>query len=211
MAQWQQSWGKLLEAAAEVRVFSQASETLLRQAYPQLGAVVQVCPHVLPHHVPQISAVQPAEGGPVIGVLGNIGAHKGAAVLQQLSRHLNRTQQAKLVVIGNVDPAFALARGTQVHGSYELRDLPGLVARYRISGWLIPSVWPETFSFTTHEALATGMPVFAFDLGAQGEAVARATGQGARGAVLPLQADGSAGAEQWLSVMLPHLTGEVPR
>ena len=36
---------------------------------------------------------------------------------------------------------------------------------------LVPSVWPETFSFTTHETLATGLPVLALDLGAQGAAV----------------------------------------
>jgi glycosyltransferase involved in cell wall biosynthesis len=35
----------------------------------------------------------------------------------------------------------------------------------------MPSVWPETYSFATREALATGLPVFAFDIGAQGEAV----------------------------------------
>ena len=77
-----------------------------------------------------------------------------------------------------VDPAFPLAPPARIHGSYQRRDLPGLVARYGISAWLIPSVWPETFSFTTHEAIATGLPVFAFDLGAQAEAL-RAAGLGA--------------------------------
>lgn len=38
----------------------------------------------------------------------------------------------------------------------------------------MPSIWPETFSFTTREMLATGLPVMAFDLGAQGEAVREA-------------------------------------
>lgn len=38
----------------------------------------------------------------------------------------------------------------------------------------MPSIWPETFSFVTHEALATGLPVYGFDIGAQGEALRRA-------------------------------------
>jgi hypothetical protein len=38
----------------------------------------------------------------------------------------------------------------------------------------VPAVWPETYSFSTREALATGLPVIAFDIGAQGEAVGRA-------------------------------------
>ena len=40
--------------------------------------------------------------------------------------------------------------------------------------WLIPSIWPETFSYAVHEALATGLPVFVFDLGAQAHAAAAA-------------------------------------
>jgi len=61
-----------------------------------------------------------------------------------------------------------------VHGNYQVADLPALAARYGITCWLIPSIWPETFSYTTHECLQTGLPVFAFDIGAQGDAVRNA-------------------------------------
>lgn len=37
--------------------------------------------------------------------------------------------------------------------------------------FLIPSVGPETFSYTTEEAIKTGLPVAVFDLGAQAERV----------------------------------------
>ena len=62
-------------------------------------------------------------------------------------------------------------RATPIHGVCAPEDIPHLVARYGITHWLIPSIWPETFSFTTHECLATGRPTMAFDLGAQGDAV----------------------------------------
>jgi O-antigen biosynthesis protein len=91
-----------------------------------------------------------------------------------------------LVLLGNIDPSFNLAPPAKVHGDYEPAQIPALVARYGIGCWLIPSIWPETFSYTTHEALATGLPVICFDLGAQAEAVRRAEAQGAPGAVLPL-------------------------
>ena len=39
-----------------------------------------------------------------------------------------------------------------------------------ITAWLMPSILPETFSYTTHEMLATGLPVFTLNLGAQAEA-----------------------------------------
>jgi len=186
LADWQAAWGRLVTRCAQITVFCETGRDLMVQVYPQAAPVIRV----VPHQLPQLPArIVPPNGPVVIGVLGNIGAHKGAAVVQRLAADLARDAQYKrshVVVIGHLDPDFGLASPSKVHGSYLLRDLGGLVARYGITCWLIPSVWPETFSFTTHEALATGMPVFAFDLGAQGAAVARAVAQGAPGAVLPL-------------------------
>ena len=61
---------------------------------------------------------------------------------------------------------------------------PALAARYGITDWLIPSIWPETFSYTTHEAIATGLPVWCFDLGGQADAVRQAC----KGGVIPIPA-----------------------
>nr|WP_274705739.1 glycosyltransferase [Salipiger pentaromativorans] len=186
LAQWQAEWGALISAAERVVAFSGSSRDILAEAYPQAAEKTEVIPHRLPAPPPRIAPGGRAGEAPVIGVLGNIGVQKGAALLQALSRDLAKSGAARLVVLGHLDPSYKLAPPSLVHGSYELRDLPGLVARYGISGWFMPSIWPETFSFTTHEMLATGLPVASFDLGAQGEAVARALGQGAPGAVLPL-------------------------
>ena len=35
----------------------------------------------------------------------------------------------------------------------------------------IPSIWPETFSYTTSEAMMMGLPVACFDMGAPAERV----------------------------------------
>ena len=158
--------------------FSEASAALIRQAYA--GARVEVLPHALHAEVPRIPR---PEGPPVIGILGSLAPHKGAGVAQRLSRALTPGDPG-LVLLGEIDPAYRLYRPARHHGRYAVSELPDLVARYGITCWFIPSVWPETFSFTTHEALATGLPVMAFDLGAQGDAVRAAGG----GAVLPLTA-----------------------
>ena len=185
LSDWQAAWGRLMRAARSITVFSQASRSIVATAYPEAAAAVVVAPHTLLQVPPRISARLDQAAGPVIGVLGNIGVQKGARVVQALAGALQREGTGRVVVIGYMDPDFGLPAPSQVHGAYEVRDLPGLVARYGITCWLIPSIWPETFSFTTHEALATGMPVYAFDLGAQGEAVAAAVAQGAPGAVVP--------------------------
>ncbi len=185
LADWQAAWARLMAAASRITVFSESSRALVAGAYPAAEGAIRLQPHALLAEIPRIAPGQRMEDRPVIGVLGNIGQQKGAAVVRDLSRALARTPAGGLVVIGNMDPAYRLAPPASVHGGYEWRDLPGLVARYGISAWLIPSVWPETFSFTTHEALATGLPVYCFDLGAQADAVREALGKGAPGAVLP--------------------------
>lgn len=206
LVDWQGAWGQLVTAAERCVVFSEDSRRIVEQAYPAAVGRLVTQPHPLLADVPRIASS--ADGTPVIGVLGNIGYQKGAAVLQKLSRDLARTGAARLVVIGHLDPVWPLATPAQVHGSYELRDLPGLVARYRITGWMIPSIWPETFSFTTHEALATGMPVISFDLGAQGDAVRAAVAQGAAGGVIALPEQGyDIDMTPLLAALQGHATG----
>lgn len=180
LSAWRIAWGRLMAQADTLEVFSESSRKLVAEAFPQHAGKIVVTPHQMLHQVAPVTPPAQLNKGPVIGVLGNIGTHKGAGILVQLSRMLARNRQAKLVVIGDLDPAYRLARPALVHGKYTPADLPVLVQRYRINYWLIPSIWPETFSFTTHEAIATGLPVFAFDLGAQGDLVAK------QGTVIPL-------------------------
>lgn len=211
LADWRAAWHRLAAAAGTLTVFSGASRDIVAAAWPDLAARIAVRPHALRFPVGKIvpgAGLGAGQGGrPVIGVLGNIGAHKGAGVVAALGRLFAQDGAARLVVIGNVDPAFRLPRGVHVQGDYRLDDLPRLVARHGITCWLIPSVWPETFSFTTHEALATGLPVVAFALGAQGEAVARAVAAGAPGAVVPLSGDARAAAAALVPVLLAQGTG----
>ena len=177
LQEWRDAWGGMLACAHVITTFSDDSCSHVATAYPAVADRIEVQPHALLHDVPRITPGDGWKGCPVIGVLGNIGYHKGAAVLRDLSQKLAETGTARLVVVGNVDPAYALSPPALIHGDYKLADLPALVARYGISRWLIPSIWPETFSYATHEALATDLPVWAFDIGSQGDAVrAAATG-----------------------------------
>lgn len=184
--EWRDAWGGLMMVADEIRVFSESSRSIVIEAYPETADRLTVMPHRLLEDVPQVQSGQTLDGVPVIGVLGNIGYHKGIAVLQELSKTLEETRRARLVVIGKVDPSYPLTSSAQVHGEYSIKDIPEIVARYGISRWLIPSIWPETFSYTTHEVLATGMPVFGFDLGAQGDAIRSASIASGLGGTIPL-------------------------
>ncbi|MBO6624259.1 MULTISPECIES: glycosyltransferase [Paracoccaceae] len=172
---WRKAWGALIAKADGLTVFSRDSRDLVTAAYPEAADRITVAPHEMLARVPAI--LRPPEGPrPVLGVLGDIGMQKGAGVVSAICKKLTGPGQRPfdMAVIGNFDRAFPMPDWVPIHGSYAIGEIPDLVARYGVSHWLIPSIWPETFSFVTHEALATGLPVFCFDLGAQAEAVRQA-------------------------------------
>jgi glycosyltransferase involved in cell wall biosynthesis len=174
LSEWREAWGRLVKAADAVIVFSQASLDLVKQAYPD--APLRLRPHRMPLTV---RAVQPGRAGR-FGILGNLNAHKGALVLCEIAR-LNPTEQ--FFIIGQCDSAISLPRNVTIHGDYHPEDIADLAERYGICGWLMPAIWPETFSFATREALETGLPVAGFALGAQAEALDAAP----NGRTVPLQ------------------------
>lgn len=185
---WRNGWEPLMARANALVVFSTSSQNLVGAAYPAHRAKILVQPHTPHTQVPQLTA-SPSASGHVIGVLGNIGFQKGAALLSDMSRTLGtQKSDTRIVVIGNFDLNYRIRDALTVHGAYQLSDLERLVQHYGIECWLIPSIWPETYSYVTREALMTGLPVFCGNLGAQADAVRNAE----HGHVLrnePLQAD----------------------
>ena len=193
---WQTAWHGLLSKAERLVTFSEDSRTHVATAYPDLAGRIEATPHRLVSDIPAL-APDAAGTGSVIGVLGNIGPQKGIGVLAALSQRVAETPDMSLVVIGRVDPRTPLHPSATVHGPYAPADIPDLVRRYGITCWLIPSIWPETFSYTTHECLATGLPVITFDLGAQGAAAARAE----NGIVIALPPEGATAAPVIAAIM----------
>lgn len=172
---WRLSWGRLMLATDTVVVFSQDSRKQVVAIYPWVQDRISVRPHELGHPVPRLDQEPASPGAPeVIGVLGSIGQQKGAGVLAGMSAKLPLRDDLQMVLIGVIDPRYALPEDVAVTGPYQRSDIARLAKIHGVTRWLIPSIWPETFSFTTHEALATGLPVHAFDIGAQGEAVSKA-------------------------------------
>ncbi len=187
LAEWRHRWGKAIRHADDLTVFSDSSRKILSDVFPVSKEKIRVMPHAVALKQRRMAPGRHTDGKPVIGVLGAIGLQKGAKILQDLSALLDQSQDAHLVVLGYMDPAFPLATSAAIHGPYEVRDIPELTKRYGVSCWFIPSIWPETFSYTTHEALATGLPVWSFDLGAQADAIKRASVMSGQGGTIPLR------------------------
>lgn len=201
LREWQAAWHTFLAACSEITVFSEPSRDVLLASYPDLTGKIVTRPHSLT--VPVGVVPKPSPDAPrVVAVLGNINLQKGARVLCDLAKTAQGQVGApKFVLIGNIDPSFTLPSGVRLHGTYQRSEIAHLADRYGVTDWLIPSIWPETFSYATHEALATGLPVYAFDIGAQGDAVRHSV----NGVPIPFDADAChAGA------ILAALDGDLP-
>ncbi|MCK0151963.1 glycosyltransferase [Marivita sp. S6314] len=195
---WQALWRVALDRAKALEVFSEASHRIVAQVHPDLAHKITLRPHAPLGPVPRLTPALSRR--PVIGVPGHLNTQKGAAVIAWLAQALARTGEARLVVLGEVAPDCALPRSVTVLGGYTLEDLPHLVARHEIGLWVIPSLWPETFSYVTHEALATGLPCFGFDLGGQGDALRAQT----NGHVVSVRNTGGAAVEAMLAALRAH-------
>ena len=171
IAAWREQWGQVLAGASSIRVFSPSSRVLLRRAWPEIDSKVVLTPHDTAH-IPR-SMLSPAPESPLhIGVVGRIAAHKGATQVVRLARHIAETgANARITVFGTLEEPAPASVVSQT-GAYSAEALPALCAEQGVNAFWFPSIWPETFSFVVHEMKAMGLPVLAYDVGAQTDTLA---------------------------------------
>ena len=168
--------------AARVVVPSRDVARRLRRYFPALAA--EVAPWEDDAAVPMVPKLR-TDGKRLVAVIGGIGVSKGYDMLLGCARDAAaRRLPLEFVVVGHTEddgPLLATGRAF-VTGAYREEEGEALVrAQGAQLAWL-PSLWPETWSFTLGLAWRAGLGVAAFDLGAPAE---RIRGSG-RGWLLPL-------------------------
>ena len=169
---WRESWLQLLEASTQIICFSNSSKNIVLKAYQNLNSEKIV---VKPHTVAPLQKVniEPKEKGSrvAIGVLGAINQAKGAGVLKSLVKVIeDRGLNVDIVLIGEISE-YIDSKHFKLTGRYQREELPNLVKEHNIDIFLIPSICPETFSYTTQEIIMMDMPLMVFNLGAPAERV----------------------------------------
>jgi GT2 family glycosyltransferase len=167
---WRSEWGALLDLATTILAFSQTSRAILLTAYPHLDSKITVTPHKTAP-LPAVKHPKKQTGRKVIGILGALNHAKGAGILKALVARIDaRDLPIDVVLIGETSGRVK-SKHFKMTGRYTREELPRLVADYGIDLFLIPSIWPETFSYTTQEIMMMQMPLMVFDLGAPAERV----------------------------------------
>lgn len=170
---WRKQWYTLLEKSQNILCFSQASKDILLKAYPTLDiGHIQVIPHVVKSLAP-VKTVDKASTTITLGILGAINYAKGSEIIRHLVQKIERENlDINITLIGEMSDNL---KSTHFHvtGRYNRDDLPQIVKDEKIDIFIIPSIWPETFSYTTQEIMMMQMPLIVFNLGAPAERVAQ--------------------------------------
>jgi len=169
---WRNDWKALLETASRIICFSNSSKEILLRAYADLNKdKIAVVPHTVAP-LPSISVERREEKQEItIGVLGAINLAKGAGILKDLVKTIEeRNLKINIVLIGEISE-YIKSEHFHVTGRYERDALPQLVKEHEIDIFLLPSICPETFSYTTQEIMMMDMPLMVFNLGAPAERI----------------------------------------
>jgi Glycosyl transferases group 1 len=172
ISRWRAIWGSLLIAAEEVVVFSNNSAEILQKAYPQIQiSDISVIPHTVDYltgTLPQITNTSDLR----IGVVGQIGFHKGSVFIQALAREIKRREiDLKIVIIGSIETNCDSSIVSQT-GGYSHSELPALIEETGVNVMLFTSIWPETFSYVVQELMDMKLPIASFNFGAPAERLA---------------------------------------
>lgn len=170
MVQWREEWGEFLQNCDEITAFSRDSIAHLEKAYPGISQNVKLIPHQ-PKPLDKVE-VDSHRRYLTIGLLGGLGVAKGLHIVQKMCRLIDRKRlPVRIKLIGYAGEPMNEYKCYSQTGAYSTEDLPDLVEENQIDMIFISSVWPETFSYTTSEAISMGLPVACFNIGAPAERV----------------------------------------
>lgn len=167
ITRWRRDMGGLYAAASEVIVPDEDVLARLARYYPT--ARFRLLPHEARVPWPPLAPRERAPGEPLrVVAIGAIGNLKGYNVLLACARDAReRRLPISFAVMGYSRDDRTLRRvGVTLTGRYREEDAQRLLAELDADIIWLPSVWPETYSYTLSIATAQGLPVAAFDLGA---------------------------------------------
>lgn len=169
MFRWRKEWKAFLKACEEVTVFSEDSRQIVEKAFGRLENIA-VRPHQI-SYIPKVEKQHKISKTLNIGLLGVLTKHKGRTLIRELAEIIERNRlDIRIILIGSSSRKIKSPVYRET-GPYTRDSIPRLILENDIDIFLIPSIWPETFSYTTEEIMQMGMPVMSFDIGAPAERI----------------------------------------
>ncbi|QJR15557.1 glycosyltransferase [Usitatibacter palustris] len=157
----------------EMIVPSQSVANTLRQLDPRLAKVpMHTIGHGIDLDAPKITTAPREDAQRLrIVVLGRLSLHKGLELMREAAEGLRPHAKITLLGCGRNGVELAEKLGWKAIEKYELADLPRVLQSLNPDACLLPSVVPETFSYTLSELMALGVPPIASAVGALKERI----------------------------------------
>lgn len=166
---WKSNWREFLLKFDKVLVPSQSTKTIIESNLHDINCII------LEHGVKlERKSAKRLDSKDVLNVafVGVMTEHKGSNVLKYLIDNTsNKKIQYHLFGDSLVDGLKHNKNNYIYHGRYTRDNLPELLGQNNIHLVCNLSIWPETYSYTLTETIASGIPVLSFDIGAVGERI----------------------------------------
>ena len=158
---------RLLVNKIELVVPAPSVESTLKRLAPRMQGLKF---HLIPHGIDMIVEPLPAATRTTVEplrlvVLGRLSLHKGTELLRAACDELRSLAEITLVGCGGNGVKLAQACGWNYIEKYQPADLPAILQKLAPHAGLLPSVIPETFSYTLSELNCLGVPTLATALG----------------------------------------------
>ncbi|WJE53829.1 glycosyltransferase [Bacillus cereus] len=177
---WRKNFESFLSNAQKIIAPSNSAKEIVKKHFPHITIDVQEHPLSLNiHYTYNLEFV--SEKKLNVAFVGNIQKNKGSHILYKLKMEIERRKLPFCIkVIGVTDRhkrKFVSPSGRFiVTGLYDNKQISNLLAEHKISLVITSSICPETFSYTTNEAMFSGYPIIAFDMGAPAEQIRKYKG-----------------------------------
>lgn len=167
---WRLLYKNLFAGASEV--YAPSKDTAVRIARYFNEVRIKVTPHNEPAKARSITSVSNRDNTTLrVAVIGAINKPKGLEVLCSCARDASKRKlPIEFVIVGHAyGEKNARRANIRITGRYRDSDIYDLLAEQNPQMVFLPSVWPETYSYTLSIAMAAELPIIAFDIGAQSE------------------------------------------
>jgi glycosyltransferase involved in cell wall biosynthesis len=175
LREWRKAWGDLILLADEIVVFSKSSLEILTKVYSIPNQKnISVRPHEFSKEYLRPVKETKGSGAINLGIVGGISYAKGAEIIKNLSELAAKKafDNFSLSIIGDLSLDY-VGSDCLVTGRYSRENLVDTVENLGINIFLMPSIWPETYSYVTDEMMAMNLPIICFNVGAQAERISK--------------------------------------
>lgn len=164
---WRKKWKYVLEHSKKIIVPSNSTKEEYLKMYNYDYTVIEHGINLIKHK----SNLELCDKENDIAFIGGIGVHKGSKILEEFIAK-KMIKKCKIHLFGIIDSQFQKSNKHFInHGVYKRDELHKLLSENNIKVICLFSILPETFSYTMQEAMACGIPVISFNMGAIAERI----------------------------------------